>query len=101
MSKSKYERGMEVRRKVLGDAHVDRSWNKATDFDHDFQELITETAWGSVWSRPGLDLNIRHMVTISIPFTERVIGTTTAILGDMVTSPASVDIPAGVPKMPE
>ena len=66
MSDSKYERGMKVRRRVLGDAHVDRSWDKATDFDHDFQELITETAWGSVWSRPGLDLKIRHMVTISI-----------------------------------
>lgn len=66
MSDTKYERGMQVRRQVLGDAHVDRSWSKATDFDHDFQRYITEVAWGSVWSRPGLDLKTRHMVTVAI-----------------------------------
>lgn len=66
MSDGKYERGMKVRREVLGDAHVDRSWDKATDFDSDFVRFITETAWGSIWSRPGLDLKIRHMVTIAI-----------------------------------
>lgn len=66
MVDSKYDRGMEVRRKVLGDAHVDRSWDNSTDFDSDFQKFITETAWGSIWSRPGLDLKTRHMVTVAI-----------------------------------
>lgn len=66
MSDSKFDKGMQVRRKVLGDAHVDRSWANATDFDKDFQRFITETAWGSIWSRPGLDLKTRHMVTVAI-----------------------------------
>ena len=66
MSESKYDRGMQVRRQVLGDAHVDRSWDNATEFDSDFQHFITETAWGSIWSRPGLDLKTRHMITVAI-----------------------------------
>lgn len=66
MADSKFERGMRMRREVLGDAHVERSWANTTDFDQDFQRFITETAWGSVWSRRGLDLKIRHMVTIAI-----------------------------------
>jgi 4-carboxymuconolactone decarboxylase len=66
MSDSAYDRGMRVRRRVLGDAHVDRSWENASEFDSDFQRFITEVAWGSVWSRDGLDLKTRHMVTISI-----------------------------------
>ena len=66
MSDDKYEKGMKVRRQVLGEAHVDRSWDKATDFDRDFQRLITETAWGSIWARPGLDLKTRHMITVAI-----------------------------------
>lgn len=65
-SKSKYDQGTEVRRKVLGDAHVNRSMNNQTDFDADFQRFITEVAWGSVWSRPGLDIKTRHMLTIVI-----------------------------------
>jgi 4-carboxymuconolactone decarboxylase len=66
MSETTFDKGMKVRREVLGDAHVDRSWSNSTDFDRDFQRFITETAWGSVWSRPGLDLKTRHMVTIAI-----------------------------------
>jgi len=66
MTESKYDKGMKVRRQVLGDAHVDRSEARKTKFDADFQQFIIETAWGSVWSRPGLEKNVRHLVTISI-----------------------------------
>ena len=50
----RYDRGMRVRRSVLGDQHVDRASAQKTAFDDDFQTFITEGAWGSVWSRPGL-----------------------------------------------
>jgi 3-oxoadipate enol-lactonase / 4-carboxymuconolactone decarboxylase len=61
-----YEIGMRVRRAVLGDAHVDRAEANKTAFDADFQRFITETAWGSVWARPGLDRVTRHLLTITI-----------------------------------
>lgn len=62
----RYESGMAVRRQVLGDDHVDRATAAITDLDTDFQRWITESAWGSVWSRPGLDLRTRSLVTIGI-----------------------------------
>ena len=55
---------MEVRRAVLGDAHVDRSTATATDFDRDFQNYITRMAWGEIWTRPGLPLHTRQLLTI-------------------------------------
>lgn len=58
--------GMSRRREVLGDDHVDRAVAAATPFDAEFQEWITETAWGGVWSRPGLDTRTRSLVTIGI-----------------------------------
>ncbi len=61
-----YENGMAVRRAVLGEAHVERSTQRATDFDRDFQRFITQTAWGSVWTRPGLDVRTRSMLTIAM-----------------------------------
>jgi 4-carboxymuconolactone decarboxylase len=61
-----YEDGMEIRRRVLGDEHVDRVTAAATEFDEDFQRWITETAWGGVWARPGLDLRTRSLLTIAI-----------------------------------
>lgn len=64
--KALYDRGMAVRRSVLGDAHVDRSLERATDFDADFQEFITKTAWGQIWTRPGLDIRTRSMLTIGM-----------------------------------
>ncbi|MBK1835826.1 4-carboxymuconolactone decarboxylase [Azospirillum sp. YIM B02556] len=64
--KDLYDRGMAVRRSVLGDAHVDRSLERATDFDADFQEFITKTAWGQIWTRPGLDIRTRSMLTIAM-----------------------------------
>jgi 4-carboxymuconolactone decarboxylase len=63
---SGYEDGMRVRRKVLGDEHVNRATESATAMDADFQRWITETAWGGVWARPGLDLRTRSLVTIAI-----------------------------------
>ncbi len=50
----RYRQGMATRRAVLGDSHVDRAESGSTDFDQPFQELITEAAWGHVWSRPTL-----------------------------------------------
>lgn len=58
--------GMSVRRKVLGDRHVDRAASNATEFDRPFQEFITEGAWGKVWGRPGISLRERSMITIAL-----------------------------------
>src|SRR5258708_6468121 len=66
MSDQRYEKGMEIRRAVHGDAYVDRAEANKTDLDTDFQRFITEVAWGSVWARPGLDIKTRHMLTIAI-----------------------------------
>ena len=56
----RYDAGMAVRREVLGDAHVDRAVDATTGFTADFQELITRYAWGSIWTRPGLDRRSRR-----------------------------------------
>ncbi len=61
----RYEAGMQVRRQVLGDDHVDRATAATTDFTRDFQQLITEYAWGSIWTRPGLDRRSRSMITLA------------------------------------
>ena len=66
MDDNKYEDGMKIRRAVLGDAHVDRAEANKTPFDADFQRFITESAWGSVWSRPGLDHRTRHLITLGM-----------------------------------
>jgi 4-carboxymuconolactone decarboxylase len=62
----RYERGMRVRREVLGDEHVDRAVSNTTPTDADFQRFITEVAWGTLWSRDGLDRRTRSLVTIAI-----------------------------------
>ena len=56
---------MEVRRAVLGDAHVDRAVDRTTDLTADFQDLITRYAWGEIWTRPGLDRRTRSMITLA------------------------------------
>ena len=58
--------GMKIRRKVLGDAHVERAEADKTEFDEPFQELITESAWGGVWSRPALTLRQRSLITLAL-----------------------------------
>jgi 4-carboxymuconolactone decarboxylase len=62
---STYNRGMKVRREVLGDEHVDRTIGRATEFTADFQDFITRYAWGEIWSRPGLDLKTRSCITLT------------------------------------
>jgi 4-carboxymuconolactone decarboxylase len=62
--REKFETGMSIRRAVLGDAHVDRT--KLTDFNKDFQDLITRYAWGEIWARPGLPLHTRSLITLAM-----------------------------------
>jgi 4-carboxymuconolactone decarboxylase len=62
--KERYEAGMQVRRAVLGDAHVDRAQANRTPFTGDFQDLITRYAWGEIWTRPGLPRHTRSLMTI-------------------------------------
>ena len=60
-----YDRGMQVRREVLGDEHVDAAVARTTDFTADFQDLITRYAWGEIWTRPGLDRKTRSCITLT------------------------------------
>lgn len=66
MADDRFEEGMRVRREVLGDAHVDRAQARTTEIDADFQRFITEGAWGSVWTRPGISRRERSMLTIAL-----------------------------------
>jgi len=58
--------GLAIRRRVLGDAHVDRATATTTEFTRDFQQLITTYAWGAVWTRPGLDVRTRRLLVIAV-----------------------------------
>jgi 4-carboxymuconolactone decarboxylase len=60
------EAGMAVRRAVLGDAYVDRAIERTTPFTAPFQDLITDYAWGSVWTRPGLERQTRSAITLAV-----------------------------------
>jgi 4-carboxymuconolactone decarboxylase len=62
----RFTQGMATRRAVLGNEHVDGATARKTAFDDDFQTFITEGAWGSVWSRPGLSKRERSMLTIAL-----------------------------------
>ena len=63
---ARFDAGMRVRRAVLGDEHVDRALSLQTELDAPFQQFITETAWGAVWTRPDLDRRTRSLITIAI-----------------------------------
>ena len=63
--RERYEKGMEVRRAVLGDQHVDRSLKNLNDFNREFQELTTRYAWGEIWTRPGLPRHTRSLIVIA------------------------------------
>jgi len=65
MTDDRYERGMSVRREVLGDGHVDAAVAGGSPLTADFQELITRYAWGEVWARPGLDRRTRSCITLT------------------------------------
>ena len=62
----RYQAGMKVRRAVLGDEHVDRSLERRTPFNQEFQSLITRYAWGEIWTRPGLPRSTRSLLTIAM-----------------------------------
>ena len=102
-----YQRGIKTRRAVLGDAHVERAVNATDDFDAPFQRLITEGAWGSVWSRPQLSHRERSMLTIALLAAHghldevamhiRAAQNTGASMGDVREVMLHVAIYAGVP----
>jgi len=66
MSDDAFERGLAIRKEVLGDEHVARAQADTSSIDADFQRFITEVAWGGVWARPGLDRRTRHLITLAM-----------------------------------
>ena len=104
----RYETGMEARRKVLGDAHVDRAEAAKTDFDEPFQQLITEGAWGTVWANDNITHRERSMLTLAllaatgnfeeIPMHIRATANTGATRADVMEALLHVAIYAGVPR---
>ncbi len=64
--RERHETGMQLRRSVLGDAHIDRAEARKTEFDSEFQDLITRYAWGEIWTRPGLPKRTRSLLTIGL-----------------------------------
>ena len=66
MTDENFEKGMAVRRAVLGDTHVDQAEANKNDFTKEFQEFITRYAWGEIWTRPGLDRKTRSCITLAM-----------------------------------
>lgn len=66
MTTALFERGMKVRREVLGEAYVEKALASADDFNAPMQELVTEYCWGAVWARPGLDRKTRNIVNLAM-----------------------------------
>src|SRR5690242_5970753 len=66
MTDQRFERGMEMRRRVLGDEQVDRAEGARTDLTNDFVDYFVSAAWGDVWTRPGLDLRTRSCITVAM-----------------------------------
>jgi 4-carboxymuconolactone decarboxylase len=66
LSEDRFDKGMAMRKSVLGAEHVERAEAGKTEFDADYQRYITENAWGTIWTRPGLDKKTRHMLTIAM-----------------------------------
>lgn len=104
----RYQRGMTVRREVLGDTHVDRAEFLKTEFDEPFQDLITNAAWGTVWASDGISRRERSMLTLAllaatgnfeeIPMHIRATSRTGASKQDVQEAFQHVAIYAGVPK---
>jgi 4-carboxymuconolactone decarboxylase len=61
-----YEKGLEVRRAVLGKEHVDKAIADADNFSRPLQELVTEYCWGSIWTRPGLSRKTRSLINLAM-----------------------------------
>jgi len=103
-----FNRGMATRRAVLGDAHVDRACAATTAFDEPFQQLITEGAWGRVWTDTTISKRERSMITLAllaatgnfeeIPMHVRATANTGATRDDVMQAFLHVAIYAGVPK---
>ena len=66
MNKELFEKGLKIRREVLGSKHVDKSIAATDDFSRPLQELVTEYCWGEIWSRPGLDRRMRSMINLAM-----------------------------------
>ena len=66
MTNELFEKGLQIRREVLGAEHVDASLSQADDFSRPLQELVTEYCWGNVWSRPGLDRKTRSLINVAM-----------------------------------
>jgi 4-carboxymuconolactone decarboxylase len=66
MNQDLYDAGIAMRRKVLGDAHVDASLTAATEFSQDIQDYVTQNCWGDIWNRPGLTLQERSMLNLGL-----------------------------------
>lgn len=66
MNKERFEKGLEIRKSVLGAEYVDQSINNATEFNMPMQELVTEYCWGEVWGRPGLSKKTRSMLNLAM-----------------------------------
>ena len=105
---NRYEEGMRIRRKVLGDKHVDQAEASKTEMDKPFQTLITEAAWGTVWASDKISLRERSMITLAllaamgnfeeIPMHIRATANTGASQEDIMEVFQHVAIYAGVPK---
>lgn len=104
----RFDKGMATRRKVLGDAHVDRAEAAKTPFDQPFQQMITETAWGNVWASDAIPDRERSMLTLAllaacgnfdeIPMHIRATTNTGASPDDVMQTFLHVAVYAGVPK---
>ena len=104
----RYIKGMDVRRRVLGNAHVDRAEACKTDLDQPFQEMITETAWGNLWANDRISPRERSMITLAllaalgnfeeIPMHIRATANTGASKSDVLEAFQHVAIYAGVPR---
>ena len=66
MASELFEKGLQIRREVLGAEHVEASMSQADDFSRPLQELVTEYCWGNVWSRPGLDRKTRSLINVAM-----------------------------------
>lgn len=66
MDKALFDKGLRIRREVVGDTYVDASLKNADDFSMPMQELVTQFCWGEVWSRPGLDRRSRSILNLGM-----------------------------------
>lgn len=69
MASEQYEKGLKIRKEVLGEEYVEAALRSADDFTRELQELITVFSWGEIWSRPGLDRKTRSLINIAIATT--------------------------------